>query len=125
VSGSSETKAGYEDLLKEITVLGLAEVVAQWTEYLYLNFLAYVGDSLKLVQQHRPRHLGTVRATLESWAEAQADVLGAAQARAQELALSGFAISDAVQHGDVRSRYGRTEVFLDDAWYVVYPIEQK
>lgn len=120
------------EMLKEVTSASLARTIAAWVEYQIINFTGYCSEAIEMVLNHRPRHAGTVSAVLQAWADAEKQLLALVQDHAQELGkteeveslrasapprLSSRSSSDIPWNGDIRSVYGKLQVWVDDRWF--------
>lgn len=104
---------------------GAAQLLLDWQNWLVANLAAYATEALQLVSEHSPRSTRILRVVMTAWAEQQQEIAVAIRNRLTELLTASKPVRpvppppDAAQPGDVRSRYGETQVHLDGRWFAL------
>lgn len=114
------------DFVRKLSDLGSAELLRDWHSWMNANLDSYANEAVRLCGEFRPRHMGTVRATMSAWLDQQRELFVAVEKRVAELRrLTRHRVPppppDAAQPGDVRAVYGETQVHLDGRWFALGP----
>jgi hypothetical protein len=111
--------------IKEIVDPGVARLLLDWQKWAVANLNAYAREAIQLCVKHRPRSSGVISVVLCAWVGQQEAVVQALEQRCEDLSRvgrrRGTRPPDAAQPGDVRGRYGETQVYLDGRWFVLGP----
>lgn len=104
-------------ILRGVTREDVGRVVRDYAALQAQMYRQFLDQALHLIRGIRPRHVGTVAGAMTAWHSALVSIARACEEHLAVLERCSGTSLEKVCHGDVRARFGRTQVYLDGVWY--------